>query len=91
MPDIASFTAGDSYKYFEIGGVRFKSAICYEGTSREFYSDSPRYVLMVSNNGWFVPSLEPVLQKNLLKYYARLHKSVIFHTSNLSPSAIILP
>lgn len=91
VPDIASFTPGDGYKYFEIDGIRFKSAICYEGTSKDFYSDSPQYVLMISNNGWFVPSLEPVLQKNLLKYYARLHKSMILHASNLSPSAIISP
>lgn len=91
VPDIESFTAGDKYEYFEIDGMRFKNAICYEGTSKEFYSDSPQYVMMISNNAWFVPSLEPVLQKNLLKYYARLHKSVIFHASNLSPGAIILP
>lgn len=88
---VGGFSAGEGFKYFEIKGARFKNAVCYEGSNREFYADSPRYVLMTSNNAWFVPSLEPILQKNLMKYYARLYGSTILHATNLSPSGVISP
>lgn len=88
---IGGFSSGEKFGYFDIKGVRFKNAICYEGTHREFYKDNPQYVIMISNNAWFVPSIEPILQKNLMKYYARIHKSTIFHATNRSHSAIITP
>ncbi|WP_300859855.1 apolipoprotein N-acyltransferase [uncultured Helicobacter sp.] len=88
---IGGFSAGEEFGYFDIKGVRLKNAICYEGTNRGFYKDNPRYVIVTSNNAWFVPSIEPILQKNLMKYYARLHNSVIFHATNRSSHAIITP
>ena len=91
FPGVGGFSAGEKYGYFEIKGVRFKNAICYEGNVRAFYEDAPQYVLMTSNNAWFVPSLEPLIQRSLLKYYARLHGSLIYHATNLSPHAIITP
>ncbi|MCX2717260.1 apolipoprotein N-acyltransferase [Helicobacter sp. MIT 21-1697] len=88
---IGGFSAGRDFGYFDIKGIQFKNAICYEGSNRGFYSDYPQYVIVTSNNAWFVPSIEPILQKNLMKYYARLYGSVIFHATNLSPAAIITP
>lgn len=88
---IGGFSAGSEFGYFDIKGVRFKNAVCYEGTHHSFYKDSPRYVIVTSNNAWFVPSIEPIVQKNLMKYYARLHNSMIFHATNRSPKAIITP
>ena len=88
---IGGFSAGENFGYFDIKGVRFKNAICYEGTYRGFYLDNPQYVIVTSNNAWFVPSIEPIVQKNLMKYYARLYKSTIFHATNRSPTAIITP
>lgn len=88
---IGGFSAGKDFGYFDIKGVRFKNAICYEGTNKGFYADYPQYVIVTSNNAWFVPSLEPILQQNLMKYYARLYGSVIFHATNLSPQALITP
>ena len=67
----------------------FRNAICYEGTSKELYADSPNLVVMISNNGWFYPSIEPYLQRTLMKYYARKAKSTILHSANLSPSFIL--
>lgn len=67
----------------------FRNAICYEGTSKELYADSPNLVVMISNNGWFYPSIEPYLQRTLMKYYARRAKSTILHAANLSPSFIL--
>lgn len=88
---IGGFSPGRGFGYFDIKGVRFKNAICYEGTNSDFYADNPRLVIVTSNNAWFVPSIEPILQKNLMKYYARLHNSTILHATNLSKAAIIAP
>lgn len=88
---IGGFSPGREFGYFDIKGVRFKNAICYEGTNSDFYADNPQLVIVTSNNAWFVPSIEPILQKNLMKYYARLHNSTIFHATNLSKAAIITP
>lgn len=88
---IGGFSPGREFGYFDIKGVRFKNAICYEGTNSDFYADNPQLVIVTSNNAWFVPSIEPILQKNLMKYYARLHNSTILHATNLSKAAIIAP
>jgi len=69
----------------------FKIAICYEGTSAKTYQDNPQYLIVISNNGWFKPSIEPTEQKLLLKFFSKLHKTTIYHSINGSPSYIVLP
>lgn len=69
----------------------FRSAICYEATKREMYSDNPPFMVVISNNAWFEPSIEPILQMMIIKYYARLHKTLVIHTVNGSKSMIISP
>lgn len=69
----------------------FRSAICYEATKREMYEDNPRTMVVISNNAWFAPSIEPVLQMMIIKYYARLYGTLIIHASNGSRSMIISP
>lgn len=81
-----SASAPQNFRLFE---RVFRNAICYEGTSKELYADSPNLVAMISNNGWFYPSIEPYLQRTLMKYYARKAKSTILHSANLSPSFIL--
>lgn len=81
-----SASAPQDFRLFE---RVFRNAICYEGTSKELYADSPNLVVMISNNGWFYPSIEPYLQRTLMKYYARKAKSTILHSANLSPSFIL--
>lgn len=85
------FGAGEGFRNIEIFGEQFRGAICYEATSRKLYAQYPEYVIAISNNAWFYPSIEPSLQKMLLKYYARLYQSTIFHSANMSESAIITP
>ena len=72
-------------------GRLWRNAICYEGTSRKLYTGAPPYLVMISNNGWFHPSIEPYLQRVLLKYYARLYGTTILHAVNRSDSGIIAP
>lgn len=75
---------------FEIKGLKFRNAICYEATSKEIYEGTPKYVIATSNNAWFLPSIEPNLQKLLMKYYAKKHGTIIYSVANGSKSDIII-
>ncbi|WP_231624706.1 apolipoprotein N-acyltransferase [Helicobacter ailurogastricus] len=71
--------------------LAFRPLVCYEGTSAKAYKDSPPYLVVLSNNAWFVPSIEPFLQRTLLKYYARRFHKTIIHSTNQSPAYILSP
>lgn len=74
---------------FIIKGVKFRSAVCYEATCEELYEGDPDYLIAISNNGWFHPSIEPTLQKLLMRFYAKKHHSIIYHSANMGGSGII--
>lgn len=78
---------------FEIFGEKYRSAICYEGTTDKIFENlgDTRYMLMISNNAWFVPSIEPTLQHLLLKYYSKKYDVTIFHIANKSKNRIYRP
>lgn len=71
--------------------LSFRSAICYEATKREIYKNNPKFMIVISNNAWFSPSIEPILQMMIIKYYARLHKTLVIHTVNGTKSMVISP
>lgn len=73
---------------FEVKGYKFRVAICYEATNHKIYENAPPYIVAMSNNAWFVPSIEPTLQRLLLRYYANIHKKIIYHSVNGSPSYV---
>jgi apolipoprotein N-acyltransferase len=83
------FKTAKDFSDFEIKGVKFRNAICYEATKDEAYEKRPKYMMALSNNSWFMPSLEPILQKKLIKYYSRLNKTVVFHCVNMSSSYVV--
>ena len=74
---------------FNIDGVLFRSAVCYEATREELYKDDPKFVAAMSNNAWFQPSIEPTLQKLLMRYYARRHNTTIYHSANMGGSGVV--
>ena len=37
-------------------------------------------MIVISNNAWFTPSIEPILQKQLLRYYAKKYGISIYHS-----------
>lgn len=78
---------------FLIKGEKFRNAICYEGTTDKIFEDlnDTKYMIMISNNAWFTPSIEPTLQHLLLKYYSKKYQIMIFHTANGSPNRIYRP
>jgi len=74
---------------WEINGTSYRNAICYEATSERLYEGHPKNMIVISNNGWFVPSIEPVFQRLLLEYYVRKYGTTIYHATNMSPSYIL--
>ncbi len=76
---------------FELKGMAFRSAICFEATKDELYEGHPKQMIAISNNAWFSPSIEQTLQHLLLRYYARKYNTVIYHSANSGKSGVILP
>lgn len=74
---------------YTIGNTTYRNAICFEATSERLYEGSPEHMIVLSNNGWFVPSIEPTLQKLLLLYYNKKYGTSIYHSINMSSSYII--
>ncbi len=76
---------------FEIKNYKFRNAICYEATTDRLYENNPKYMIAMSNNAWFTPSIEPILQRLLLKLHAKKYNTVIYHSANSGISGIITP
>ncbi len=74
---------------YEVNGLTFRNAICFEGTSEELYVRNPKQMIVISNNGWVTPSIEPTEQKILLQYYNKKYGTTIYHSVNMSPSYIV--
>jgi apolipoprotein N-acyltransferase len=74
---------------FTVKGIKFRNAICYEATCKELYSGNVKYMIAISNNAWFTPSIEPTLQKLLLQYYARKNGVTIYHAANIRGTGVI--
>ena len=83
------YIASDSFSDYRVDGIRYRNAICFEATSERLYEGNPTHMIVLSNNGWFYPSIEPTLQKLLLMYYSRKYHTTIYHAINMSPSYII--
>lgn len=85
----SDFKTASSPTDFTIKGVKFRNAICYEATCQEIYDGDVDLVIATSNNAWFYPSIEPTLQKLLMRFYARKNGVTIYHSANWSGTAII--
>ena len=78
---------------FIIKGEKIRNAICYEATTDKIFENlgDTQYMIAISNNAWFTPSIEPTLQHLLLKFYSRKYNITIFHVANGSPNRIYRP
>ena len=85
----ADFVQAKNPTDFTIKGVKFRNAICYEATCQEIYNGEVDYVLATSNNAWFRPSIEPTIQKLLLRYYGRKNGATIYHSANWRGTGIV--
>lgn len=85
----SDFVTADKPTDFTVKGVTFRNAICYEATRAELYTPEVRYLIGISNNGWFKPSIEPTVQNLLIRFYARKNNTVVFHAANGGGSGIV--
>ena len=80
---------------FIVDNVSIRSAICYEGSKKILHENlpknSPTYMSVISNNAWFLPSTEPIMQNLMLKFYASKSNTIIFHSVNGKGGGIIYP
>lgn len=83
------YKASASISDYTLDGETYRNAICYEACSEELYAGKPKQMIVLSNNGWFTPSIEPTQQRLLLQYYSRKYDTTIYHSINMSPSYII--
>lgn len=74
---------------FEICGLHYRNAICYEATVGRMYDNAPPFMIAVTNNAWYYPSAEPDLQRIVIRYFARKHGVTVYHCVNKSRSEII--
>ena len=85
----ADFLTAKEPTDFIIKGVKFRNAICYEATCQEIYEGEVDFVIATSNNAWFAPSIEPTIQKLLMRYYARKNGVTIYHSANYRGTGVI--
>lgn len=91
----SDFKTAKSVSDYFIDGVKIRNAICYEATTDKIFEGDFDVVFAITNNGWFlnkfIPSTQPILQRNLLRYYATKYGKTIYHSVNGSKSEIITP
>jgi apolipoprotein N-acyltransferase len=92
--DAIDYKASSKITDYKIDGVTYRNAICFEATSEKLYEKDkegnyPKNMIVLSNNGWFTPSIEPTLQKLLLLYYHKKYGTTIYHSINMSDSYIV--
>ena len=85
----SDYATSKNFGIFSIKGIKFINAICYEATLKELYKLPPKYVIALSNDAWFTPSIQPVLQKLLITVYAKQYKKAVFHSINGFKSYVI--
>ena len=85
----ADFRAAKKPTDFVIKGIKFRNAICYEATREEIYEGEVEYVIATSNNAWFAPSIEPTVQKLLIRYYARKNGTTVYHVANYKGTGVV--
>ena len=83
------YKASENVVDYTINNTTYRNAICFEATSEKLYEGKPENMIVLSNNGWFTPSIEPVLQRLLLQYYSKKYGTTIFHSVNMSESYVI--
>ncbi len=85
------FSVAKKVQDYTIDGVKIRNAICFEATKQTLYENNPRIMIALSNNAWFTPSTQPLMQKLLLRLHAKLNNTTIYHSVNGSKSYVVYP
>lgn len=83
------FSTAKTPSDFLIKKTKFRSAICYEAGLDEMFEHAPKYMIVISNNAWFYPSIMPTVQKLVMQARARSHNVVIYHSANMFGSGVL--
>ena len=83
------YVASADFTDYVVDGTTYRNAICFEATSEKLYEGEPKNMIVLSNNGWLTPSIEPTEQKILLQYYSKKYGTTIYHSVNMSDSYTI--
>jgi len=78
----SDYLTSSHFGIFKIKNYKFINAICYEATIEKLYKLKPKYIIALSNDAWFMPSIEPILQKLLIRIYAKKYQKIVFHSIN---------
>jgi len=76
------FIPASNFSKFTIKNITFLNAICYEITNEKLYKQKPKYIIAISNNAWFYPSIEETLQKLLIEFYSNKYHKYVYHSIN---------
>jgi len=76
------YTPAPTFSTYKIKGITFLNAICYEVTNENLYKEKPKYIIAITNNAWFYPSIEETLQKLLVEFYSKKYKKYVYHSIN---------
>jgi len=92
--DAVDYKADSEVTDYSIDDITYRNAICFEATSEKLYEkdkngEQPKNMIVLSNNGWFHPSIESTLQKLLLQYYSKKYDTTIYHSVNMSESYVV--
>jgi len=85
----SDYATSSEFGMFSIKNYSFINAICYEATLEDVYELKPNYIVALSNDAWFVPSIMPSLQQMLIKIYALKHGKIVYHSINGFKSYIV--
>ena len=85
----SDYKTSKNFGVFSIKNYKFINAICYEATIENLYKLKPNYIIALSNDAWFMPSIMPIIQKRLIKTYAYKYKKIVFHSINGYKSYVI--
>jgi apolipoprotein N-acyltransferase len=88
---VKDFTPAKTPTDFIVDEVKIRNAICYEGTTEKIFENAPPFMIVISNNGWFLPSIEPTLQKLLMQHFSNIYGVTIFHSANREGTGIVFP
>jgi apolipoprotein N-acyltransferase len=83
------YVGAEHFTDYTIQNIKYRNAICFEATSEKLYEGEPKNMIVLSNNGWLVPSIEPTQQKILLQYYSKKYGTTIYHSTNMSKAYVV--
>jgi apolipoprotein N-acyltransferase len=78
----SDYSTAKTFGEFSIKNYKFINAICYEATVEHLYKLKPHFIVALSNDAWFMPSIMPSLQQMIIKIYAKRYGKIVYHSIN---------